>query len=177
MKIVVVGEIAVKDFGGEPQAVARGQVFVFVAKVAIIFVFAEILSCGGEGVIELCAVGKEITEAARSFISKGSVYGSLIKRYVVGDKSIYPILLHCFAEGFSDSEKSAEFTLAALYLVPVVRHFLFEIGGCHKVFIEENVGVHKRVGFIGFAIFVDNRKAKVIYKRVVKSVCGFSIYH
>ena len=103
--------------------------------------------------------------------------GEIVKSSIVGDHSINIVLTHYIFDNVLDCFPSAEYPLALFNVLPILRHFVNEVGTFHYAFVKENVCDYKRALLIDFALFVNDRKAKVITYRAFNVICGFGIEH
>ena len=66
-------------------------------------------------------------------------------------------------------------TITAFNIFPILRDFFGKVSICHHFVIAENIRIDKAITCVCFAVFINNGKAKVIDKRAINIVCGFSV--
>jgi hypothetical protein len=173
----VVYEEAIHNLCGIFGFLVSGEVVIVLAKLDIVGIVLEGLSCHFESIHKLGAIGEEISPLGGSEVSLGGGGGEVVKANVVGDYGVNGVLAHYIFDDVLDGFPSAEHSLAALDVVPILRDFVLEVGTLHHSLVKENVGYNIRALLVDLAVLVYDGEAKIITNGAFNIVGSFSVKH
>ena len=174
-KVNIVREEAVDDFGGELRLAVQSGELVLFTEAGVGFVLTEGIACHLQGVAYLSTERKEEAVFRTSDEALGGVQRTIVEAGVVSVDSLdAPGRTH-IAEDGADGAEAAKLSFATLDIVPVLGNFIGEVGEAHELLIEEDIRNHIGAGFIDLTACIDNRKANIIAKRVIKGIGGFGV--
>jgi hypothetical protein len=173
----IVDEEAIHNLCGVFGFLVSGEVVIVLAKLDIVGIVLEGLSCHFESIHKLSAIGEEISPLGGSEVSLSGGGGEVVKANVVGNYGVNGVLAHYIFDDVLDGFPSAEHSLTTLDVVPILRDFVLEVGALHHSLVKENVGYHVRTLLVDLAVLVYDGEAKVITNGAFNIVGGFSVKH
>lgn len=175
LKAVVAGDIAVKDFGGCPDA-ASGHVVIFQAKLNIGFLFADGVLRHFQRVPNRDTIGEEVAAGGLGHIAQGTIGGTIVKPSVMGDNSFYIVRLAERPHMIPGGENGNDFALSSGDLCLVLRPLFGVVRRIEQPAVStEHLVNNEAEGLVYMPMGVVDTAAEVVHHGVLEGICGLRV--